>query len=189
MKTHRVWLPFPPSVNGLFAHGSVKNKRTGKTCIRRFASKPYKAWQRQAWVYIKSARMPRIEGPVRVRIYLTPPSSARRDVDNYCKAILDALVENRVLVDDSQVHTLMSEWDHAAEKPGAVVEILPAKVAPRPALTSEERATLKELRRSGPQLVGPSDRAHALKALKEKGYVKEIPGLIEGVPQGYAVAD
>jgi len=189
MTMHSFWLPFPPSVNGLFAHGPVKNKRTGKTVVRRFPSRAYTRWRRAAWVYIKSARLPRIEGPVRVRIYLTPPSSARRDVDNYCKAILDALVENRVLNDDSQVHTLLSQWNHEAERVGALVEIL--KVAPqRPALTPTERRVLRRLKSSGPELVSANFHTPLqIKALIAKGYVKEIPGLIDGVPQGYAIAD
>lgn len=48
-----------------------------------------------------------IAGPVTVKIYLYPPDRRRRDVDNYAKAILDALVHAGVLEDDSQIDRLV----------------------------------------------------------------------------------
>lgn len=183
MTAHAIWLPFPPSVNNLFSQGMVKGR------MRRFPSRKYKSWRKAAWVYIKSTRPPTFDGPVAVRITLTPPSSARRDVDNYSKAILDALVETRVLRDDSQVQALLSVWKHDASKPGALVEVGPTK-AERPALTPCEREELQDLKRDGCALISPNRPVSALiKSLIQKGYVKEIPGLIEGVPQGYCVAD
>lgn len=189
MTVQRLWLPFPPTVNNLFSQAQMRSKKTGKMVTRRFPSKSYKAWQKQALVLIKVARLAPYAGPVAIRITLTPPSSARRDVDNYSKAILDALVEMRVLADDSQVQKLLAAWDHAGEKPGAIIEIGEASVE-REALSAAERKMLAKIRRAGNRLVSPSTAvAKSLLSLVVKGYVRELPGLIDGEPQGFAVTE
>ena len=180
---HTIWLPFPVSTNNLFSQGVVNGK------VRRFPSKKYKSWRREAIIRIKTARLPSLAGKVAVRIRLTPPSAARRDVDNYAKACLDALVEARVLGDDSQVQKLLSVWDHEASTPGAVIEIGPA-VREREPLSPSERKHLVMLRRGGNRLVSPKARIPmSMRSLVAKGYVVELPGLIDGCPQGFAVSD
>lgn len=181
--SYTIWLPFPPSVNNLFSQGIVRGK------VRRFPSKKYKAWRHEALVRIKAARLPSMAGHVAIRIGLTPPSSARRDVDNYAKAILDALVEARVIADDSQVQKLLCTWVHDGDQPGAVIEFGPAS-SERPALSKAERGALERLKRGGNRLVGPATRvSQAMRGLVEKGYVRELPGLIDNAPQGFAVAE
>lgn len=189
MSVQRVWLPFPPSVNNLFSQAQMKGK-SGRMVTRRFPSKAYKSWRREALVLIKAARLAAYDGPVAVKIALTPPSAARRDADNYLKGPLDALVEMRVLADDSQVQKLLAAWDHAAERPGVVIEIGEMAADHRPPLTPSERVALARLKRAGNRLVGVKTRVtQVIRALVAKGYVRELPGLIDGAPQGFAVAE
>lgn len=115
-----LWLPFPPSVNGLFAHGMVKGK------VRRFPTKQYKAWRKEAVIRIRSQRLAQFAEPVVVKIELTPCDGRARDADNYCKPILDALVEARLLADDSNryVRAVIPYWaDPSREHQGARITI------------------------------------------------------------------
>lgn len=90
-----ITLPWPPSVN---------------LCWRSFRGRSIlsargRDFRREA---IRCCRdVEPITGPVSVKIYLYPPDRRRRDVDNYAKAILDALVHAGVLEDDSQVDRLV----------------------------------------------------------------------------------
>lgn len=88
-------LPFPPSTNGLFAHGYVNGK------VRRFPTKQYKAWRRAAVIIVRSHRLKQFREPVVIKLELTPRDARPRDADNYAKPVLDALVEAGLLIDDS----------------------------------------------------------------------------------------
>ena len=115
----QVWLPFPPSVNNLFSQGMVKGK------MRRFASKPYKAWRREAVLRLCAARIPRFSEPVVVKLSLTPRDNRARDADNYNKAVLDALVEARILHDDSchWVKSVIAWFEEPGANPGVTVSL------------------------------------------------------------------
>ena len=97
-------LPFPPSTNGLLRNvpgrGRVRTKR-------------YQTWARAAGNELISQRASwntkGIKGPVSVEINLGRPR-VRRDIDNCAKAVLDLLVECRVIEDDSHVERLEIDW-------------------------------------------------------------------------------
>ena len=111
-------LPFPPSVNGMFA---------GKG--RRYVSKPYKAWRAAAGWELKRQRVCAvISGPVILEIELTPPDKRPRDASNYVKGIEDLAVAHGILVDDSQqyVKEVRTRWATEPGQPGARVRITPA---------------------------------------------------------------
>nr|WP_329957389.1 RusA family crossover junction endodeoxyribonuclease [Gibbsiella quercinecans] len=56
-------------------------------------------------------RRPRsITGTVSVSVVLCPPNKARRDLDNYFKALFDAMTYAGVWLDDSQVKKIAAEW-------------------------------------------------------------------------------
>jgi Holliday junction resolvase RusA-like endonuclease len=59
---------------------------------------------------------------VTVRILLIKPDRRRRDVDNYGKSILDALVLSGVIEDDSLIEKLMLAW-YSKDLSGCFVEI------------------------------------------------------------------
>lgn len=69
-----------------------------------------------------------ITTPVRMYVALCPPDRRRRDVDNYSKALLDGLVEAKVLEDDSLIRDLRIVWADTTPGGKAVVTIrkLPA---------------------------------------------------------------
>lgn len=83
-------LPTPPSANNLFF-----NRRGGKGRSR---SPEYLNWQVQAGWQVKLARQSPIHGPVRVSIVVQ--ENARRDLDSYCKALVDLLVAHKLIPDD-----------------------------------------------------------------------------------------
>lgn len=183
----RIWLPFPPSANNLFAHAPIKGK------IRRFPTTSYKVWRKEAVIRIRSQRLPTFTAPVVIKLELTPRDMRRRDADNYVKPVLDALVEARLLADDSNrwVKAIMPYWENPDANAGVWVSIRPALQTRRPALSGEERKELQRLRaRGGDRLVSPDYRPSAITiALVEKGYLEEAPGLIAECPQGYVVVE
>jgi Holliday junction resolvase len=88
----RIALPLPPSANNMFV-----NVR-GKGRVR---SENYKSWSRTAGLLIRAQRPGRFDVPVRVRIEVNHPRGLGFDIDNRIKAILDALVQYGLLIDDS----------------------------------------------------------------------------------------
>lgn len=95
----RLWLPFPPSVNGLFA---------GKS--RRYKSEAYEAWIFQAKRSLCQQHFIRIETPVSVSYRFGRPNKRKRDIDNLFKAPNDLLVSCGVIADDSLIHRISGEW-------------------------------------------------------------------------------
>jgi crossover junction endodeoxyribonuclease RusA len=94
-------LPWPPSVNAYWR--SV----AGRTIV----SAPGRAYRTDAYNAIHNrpgarARVPRVDGRVRVTITAHPPDHRRRDLDNLLKATLDALVYANVLEDDGTIDDL-----------------------------------------------------------------------------------
>lgn len=59
-----------------------------------------------------------------VTVSMHPPDKRRRDVDNYAKALLDAMKYAGIYEDDSQIVTLTTRWDYKAVPKGmAAVQI------------------------------------------------------------------
>lgn len=90
-------LPYPPSVNKYWL-------RVGKRVILSPEARVYKelvAYQ------IKSQKIPSLGNRrLKLEISVRPPDNRKRDIDNICKCILDALQDGGVFDDDSQVDTL-----------------------------------------------------------------------------------
>jgi len=63
-----------------------------------------------------------------VEIILFPPDARRRDIDNYNKALFDALTHAGVWEDDSQVKRMLVEWGPVTKK--GRVEITISKYQP-----------------------------------------------------------
>lgn len=94
-------LPFPPSVNNLFANGSSG----------RYITQQYKDWRTNAGWKLKIDRTPRLPGPVKISL-VYEEKSGRRDLDNLLKACLDLLVEHKIIDGDhrSVVRALEASW-------------------------------------------------------------------------------
>lgn len=97
--------PLPPSLNNMFVNvrgrGRIKSDR-------------YRTWINAAGWDVKLAKAKPIHGPVRVSILINRPNK-RSDLDNLVKPILDLLVTHGVLIDDSQVMALSTEWSDVVE--------------------------------------------------------------------------
>lgn len=98
MTTFQVTLPFPPSVNTITA--CVRN--------RKITSKKGREYREAAMVDIAAhgLTLARLAGSLEVSLDLHPPDNRRRDIDNYSKAVLDALTEAGVWHDDEQIDRL-----------------------------------------------------------------------------------
>ena len=111
-------LPFPPSVNTYWRHPN-KGAFAGKSLIseagRKFQSAACAAIVEQL------RRLPKpTSAPASVEIVLFPPDNRIRDLDNYNKALFDALTQ-----DDRQVKRMLVEW--GAVIPKGKVEITISK--------------------------------------------------------------
>jgi crossover junction endodeoxyribonuclease RusA len=102
-------LPFPPSVNGLFA---------GKG--RRYCSRTYKAWKAAAAPFVPAGLIP---GPYTLDLLFDRPDRRSRDLGNLEKAVSDLLVERGLVIDDSCCERITLAWSDAAPKRESVVHV------------------------------------------------------------------
>jgi crossover junction endodeoxyribonuclease RusA len=183
MTEQSIWLPFPPSVNNLFSQGIVKRK------IRRFPSKQYKAWRKQAELLLMAGRLKKYDIPVVIKLALTPRDSRARDADNYNKPIIDSLVNVGIIQgDDSRyVKAVTAYWNQPDINSGVMVFLRPANMEGKtPDLRAGERNMLARIEKRGLHLVGPRWKPGVtLQSLIQKGFVETLPGLIDDAPQGY----
>ncbi|HEM8686254.1 TPA: RusA family crossover junction endodeoxyribonuclease [Citrobacter koseri] len=101
-------LPFPPSVNTYW-----RSPNSGPLKGRHLISAKGRAYQSAACAAIieQLRRLPKpSSSPASVEILLYPPDSRRRDIDNYNKALFDALTHAGIWEDDSQVKRMFVEW-------------------------------------------------------------------------------
>lgn len=119
-------LPFPPSVN---TYWRAPNK--GPLAGRHMVSDDGRKYQSAACAAIieQLRRLPKPSAELAaVEITLYPPDARRRDLDNYNKALFDALTHAGVWEDDSQVKRMLVEWGPVVPK--GRVEITISKYEP-----------------------------------------------------------
>ena len=106
MPTKTIKLDFPPSVNMRWRGGGCNTHVSRETSAFELAS-VYRIMSQRG-----QKKLPRtkITGPLALIIYLRPPDRIRRDIDNYIKAINDALTKAKVWEDDSQVQAFLPQW-------------------------------------------------------------------------------
>lgn len=107
----RLHLPFPPSVNNLYAN-------RGKA--GRFKTKGYEAWIQLASLGIKDSHRQRL-GPYSISICLEAPDKRARDLGNLEKAISDILVMHGVVKDDRYCQRLNMAWGTGLPAPCVVI--------------------------------------------------------------------
>lgn len=98
-------LPFPPTVNTLFANGGG----------RRFKTKAYSDWIVEAGLILNTHHIQPFAGPVWIDFQLHRPDKHRRDATNYLKAPEDLLVRHGIIKDDSLVVGGSFKWVGAGE--------------------------------------------------------------------------
>ena len=92
-------LPYPPSVNSLYA---------GKG--RRYKSKAYKAWFLEAGIAINGQTASVRGKKIKLTIRVHRPDKRVRDIANIEKAVSDLLVAHGILEDDSDIISNTQLW-------------------------------------------------------------------------------
>jgi len=90
-------LPWPPSINGYWRSYQGRNILSKK-------GREYK--KTVAGIVAVNNAAKHISGRLAVRVWLHPPTKARRDIDNSLKALLDAMQAAGVYLDDEQIDSL-----------------------------------------------------------------------------------
>lgn len=122
----KMTLPFPPSVN---TYWRAPNK--GPLAGRHLISAKGRAYQSEACAAIieQLRKLPKpSSAPAAVEIILFPPDARRSDIDNYNKALFDALTHAGIWEDDSQIKRMLVEWGPVVKK--GKVEITISKYEP-----------------------------------------------------------
>lgn len=105
----------PPSVNHIWKH-----RIAGHRAIT------YLTKEGQEFKDRLSAQVPKehnpMKGQVKVTLTLIFPNKLRRDIDNYCKGILDAM-NHKVYLDDSQIKELRVTKEYEKNHPKIIVEV------------------------------------------------------------------
>ncbi len=119
-KTFTMRLPFPPSVNHLFA----TIKRKGK--FVRIMSQKGKNYR--ANVATTVAGSPMLFGPLGIVAVFEQPDKRLRDLDNLLKALLDSMKHAGLYRDDSQIQKITASFDGYCKGGSATVTLssLPA---------------------------------------------------------------
>ena len=117
---HRWWysfhLPWPPTTNTYY------RQRHGRAILSR-RGREFK--EMAAYELLLQSKPPEIiQGPFRLELLLVPPDNRLRDLDNHCKALLDALVDGAVIADDCRGHLaqLQVTWSDRC-CPGGYAEV------------------------------------------------------------------
>lgn len=115
---YEITLPWPPSVNHYWRH---PNK--GPLAGRHLISEEGRQYRQAVYAAIlgdKSA--PRsLAGEVAVCITAYRPDRRKRDLDNLCKSVLDALTYASAWEDDSQIVDLRIRWGQGVVKGGKLL--------------------------------------------------------------------
>ena len=100
-------MPWPPSVNRYWRH-ITRGALAGRVLI----SREGRVFRESVRAAVLQARVPRVEGRLRVRVIAYPPDRRARDLDNLLKAPLDALQHCGIIADDSAIDALVIERAH-----------------------------------------------------------------------------
>jgi len=96
MKTIKLTLPYPPTVNHYW----------GQLGSKKFLGKKGKEFREAVFLCSLNARKGALNERLHMEVYLYPPDNRKRDVDNVLKPLLDALEHAGVYENDSQIDKL-----------------------------------------------------------------------------------
>ena len=106
-------IPMPPSVNSMYRNAGKKG---------RVKSPSYKFWLDKAVPLLRKWSRP-LTYPVAIEIVIHEKMSARSDIDNRCKAVLDAMVAAGVLHDDGRKYVDRLSVRYAGDSTGVSVSV------------------------------------------------------------------
>jgi crossover junction endodeoxyribonuclease RusA len=119
-------LPFPPSMNSYWRSpnkGALKGRHLISERGRKFRTEAI------ARVLEQLRRQPKpITTNIAVTVVFCPPNKAPRDLDNYFKALFDAMTHAGVWVDDKQIKRIVADWGPVTK--GGKVELSISEVLP-----------------------------------------------------------
>lgn len=115
-------LPFPPSVNGYWR--STQKGVLISELGRIFRSNALAAIYQQL-----RSRPTALLTELDVHVVLFPPTRAKRDLDNFQKALFDGLTHAGIWKDDSQVKRMLVEWGPVTKGGKAEITITDFKTA------------------------------------------------------------
>ncbi len=113
-------LPFPPSVNALFAN--VKG-------VGRVKTSAYRKWAAEAGWSLAAQRPRGIAGAYEIEITAFRPDNRRRDLGNLEKGISDLLVSQGVVEDDSLAEKITLQWATGGDGVRVVVKAFEVEAA------------------------------------------------------------
>jgi len=96
-----IYLPWPPTVNDYYGTRVVKKRQ-----IRYIKAKGRKFREDIEAAVAEQVGYLHLDDRLFVEVELFPPDDRRRDVDNYMKALLDAMTQAKIWEDDSQIDQL-----------------------------------------------------------------------------------
>ncbi|MCO7512375.1 RusA family crossover junction endodeoxyribonuclease [Serratia fonticola] len=119
-------LPFPPSMNSYWRSPN-KGTLKGRHLISERGRKS--RTEAIARVLEQLRRQPKpITTNIAVTVVFCPPNKAPRDLDNYFKALFDAMTHAGVWVDDKQIKRIVADWGPVTK--GGKVELSISEVLP-----------------------------------------------------------
>lgn len=107
-------LPWPPSVNHYYGNASVKLKATGKHTVIRYITKIGKQYKHDVKIMVDANGAVSFGNTkVQVLVILHPILGRKKvDIDNYHKALFDALEHACVFNNDHQIRCLGTVMSH-----------------------------------------------------------------------------
>ncbi len=96
-------LPWPPSVNHYWRYVVIGHS---VRAILSAKGRQYKELVKD-WCITQGVFGTMLNGRLRISLRLNPPDRRRRDIDNSCKAVIDALTSAKLWRDDSQIDVLI----------------------------------------------------------------------------------
>lgn len=96
-------LPYPPTVNHYWK-SSVKRVTANKSRVVTRVSEKGKAFAEHVfWLVREQKANQKLQGNLKIEVNIYVPDNRRRDIDNLCKSLFDALQKAGVYLDDTQI--------------------------------------------------------------------------------------
>ncbi len=117
--TYNLYAEFPPTLNSYYSH----------TSRGVYISKKGREYRKHILYVVETqANYSILEGDLTVEMHLYPPDNRTRDIDNYSKALFDALTQANFWVDDSQVKkTIFDIHEKSSKKRGVELIVYKGK--------------------------------------------------------------